>query len=315
LLGLTTQYLEEADQLAEQIAVIDHGRMIAQGTASERKDRVGGQILELESVSAAERDKARAALAGIGCGEPEPGERLAQLTLPAPRAGLEMIEDAASALRKAEIAVSDLGLRRPTLDHVFLQLTGASPSENGAGAEVATGDGQRDRTGLGARAARAPAALRPVARRPSRWRQVSPRELRAKIDVLFNLAARSHFSRLEEFTDEEWGAARQDEVDLVFYLTREAWPHLKANRGVVVNMASLNGSLSVNSISPGFIESGATRGELEDGDFGREMRDRTLLGRFGQPEDVANVALFLVSDESAYVTGIDLVVDGGMKVW
>jgi NAD(P)-dependent dehydrogenase (short-subunit alcohol dehydrogenase family) len=169
-----------------------------------------------------------------------------------------------------------------------------------------------------------------------------------QIDVLFNLAARSHFHTLQDFTDEEWRAAQQDEIDLVFYLTRAAWPHLKASHGVVVNMASLNGQLSfkslaslahttnkaaiigmtrqlamegsehgirVNSISPGFIESGATRGELEDSDFGRVMRERTLLGRFGQPEDVANVALFLASDESAYVTGIDIVVDGGMKVW
>jgi len=194
---LTTQYLEEADQLAEQIAVIDHGRMIAQGTGSELKDRVGGQILEVELVSAAERDKARVALAGIGCGEPEPGERLAQLTLPAPRDGLEMIEDAASALRKAEIAVSDLGLRRPTLDDVFLQLTGAPPSENGAGAKAATGDGQPDRTGLRVRAARAPAALRPVARRPSRWRRVSPRELRADITDARVVSGRNlrHFVR------------------------------------------------------------------------------------------------------------------------
>src|ERR1700756_4809848 len=130
---LTTQYLEEADQLADQIAVIDHGRVIAQGTGSELKDRVGGQILEVELVSAAERDNARAALTADGCGEPEPGERLAQLTLPAPRDGLEMIEDAASALRRAEIAVSDIGLRRPTLDDVFLQLTGAPPSEDGGG--------------------------------------------------------------------------------------------------------------------------------------------------------------------------------------
>ena len=132
---LTTQYLEEADQLADQIAVIDHGRVIAQGTASELKDRVGGQILEVELTSAARRDEAQSVLAGIGCGDPEPGERLDQLTLPAPRDGLELIEDAAASLRRAGIGVSDLGLRRPTLDDVFLQLTGAPPSEDGAGAD------------------------------------------------------------------------------------------------------------------------------------------------------------------------------------
>jgi ABC transporter DrrB family efflux protein len=145
---LTTQYLEEADQLADRIAVIDHGRVIAQGTGNELKDRVGGQILEVELSSAAQRDEAQSVLAGVGCGDPEPGEHPDRLTLPAPRDGLELIEDAAAALRHAGIGVSDLGLRRPTLDDVFLQLTGAPQSEDGAGPSASvSADGARAATG------------------------------------------------------------------------------------------------------------------------------------------------------------------------
>jgi len=131
---LTTQYLEEADELADRIAVIDHGKVIAEGTGNELKDRVGGHLLEVELVNAGQREQACVALAAVGCSAPAPDERRDRLVVPAPSGdGLEMIEEAASALRRAGIGVSDLGLRRPTLDDVFLQLTGAPPSGNGAG--------------------------------------------------------------------------------------------------------------------------------------------------------------------------------------
>jgi ABC transporter DrrB family efflux protein len=129
---LTTQYLEEADQLAERIAVIDHGRVIAAGTGNELKDQVGGQLLELELADVTQRERAQAALTRVGCGAPEPDERPDRLTMPAPRDGLELIEDAAAELRRDGIRVSDLALRGPTLDDVFLQLTGAPPGEDGA---------------------------------------------------------------------------------------------------------------------------------------------------------------------------------------
>jgi ABC transporter DrrB family efflux protein len=137
---LTTQYLEEADQLADRIAVIDHGKVIAEGTGNELKDRVGGQILEVELSSVGQRDRAQAVLAGVGCGDPQPDERPDRLTLPAPRNGLQLVEEAAAGLRRAQIGVTDIGLRRPTLDDVFLQLTGAPPSENGGRSRQAAGE-------------------------------------------------------------------------------------------------------------------------------------------------------------------------------
>jgi len=164
---LTTQYLEEADQLADRIAVIDRGKVIAEGTGNELKDRVGGQILEVELASTGQRDRAQAVLAGVGCGEPQPDERPDRLTLPAPRNGLELVEEAAAGLRRAQIGVSDIGLRRPTLDDVFLQLTGAPPSEDGAGPTPRT---RRPQTRAQQAAPDVPSPRSPILRlrRPSR---------------------------------------------------------------------------------------------------------------------------------------------------
>ena len=66
--------------------------------------------------------------------------------------------------------------------------------------------------------------------------------------MLFNNAAMAYFNWLEDISDEEWDRNRREEVDLVFYLTRAAWPHLKVSRGVIVNTASLTGLLSVKNL-------------------------------------------------------------------
>jgi ABC-2 type transport system ATP-binding protein len=186
---LTTQYLEEADQLADRIAVIDRGKVIAEGTGNELKDRVGGQILEVELASAGQRDQAQAVLAGVGCGEPEPDERPDRLTLPAPRNGLALVEEAAAGLRRAQIGVSDIGLRRPTLDDVFLQLTGAPPSEDGAGPSPRTRRRPRPQP---------PAPDVPAPRKPVlRLRRPSPQAVRAAVTDTAVVTGRNlrHFIR------------------------------------------------------------------------------------------------------------------------
>ena len=73
--------------------------------------------------------------------------------------------------------------------------------------------------------------------------------------------------------------------------------------------------IRANSISPGIIETNQTREQLKDKEWADYMLGKTLLGRLGRPEEVANVALFLASDESSFVTGTDIKVDGGMAAW
>jgi daunorubicin resistance ABC transporter ATP-binding subunit len=124
---LTTQYLEEADRLADRVAVLERGRLIAEGTPAELKQRIGGDVLEVRPARANDLDRVAALLRGIGPGQPVADVRAQRVTLPAP-ARLPALLAAAQRIDEAGIPVLDLGVRGPSLDDVFLTLTGTHPA-------------------------------------------------------------------------------------------------------------------------------------------------------------------------------------------
>ncbi|MFF6875772.1 MULTISPECIES: ATP-binding cassette domain-containing protein [unclassified Streptomyces] len=120
---LTTQYLEEADHLAHDIAVVDHGKVIAQGTSDQLKARTGGERVEVVVHEREHIQGAAEVLAGFGKGETTVEEHMRKLTAPV-TGGAKLLAEVIRELDTRGIEIDDIGLRRPTLDDVFLSLTG-----------------------------------------------------------------------------------------------------------------------------------------------------------------------------------------------
>lgn len=177
------------------------------------------------------------------------------------------------------------------------------------------------------------------------WVERAAEEL-GRIDIVYNNGSAARFGPIEDFTDEDWHFTIRNELDLVFFLTRAAWPHLRVRGGVVINTASVSGhaasraaaqcahsaakagvlgltrqlalegaehGIRVVSISPGVIETPGTAPFLADPVLGKLMVADAMIQRAGQPEEVAELALFLASDNARFLTGADYLIDGGRQ--
>jgi meso-butanediol dehydrogenase/(S,S)-butanediol dehydrogenase/diacetyl reductase len=166
-----------------------------------------------------------------------------------------------------------------------------------------------------------------------------------RIDVLYNNAGAVRFGAVDEQSFADWRFTLAAELDSVFLACKHAWAHLRASRGVIVNIASTAGTtgsmtnqrvahsaskggvisatrqlaaegaphgIRANAISPGIISTPGSRENLLAADHPMRTIARAVpLGRLGTEEDVVNAAVFLASDEAAYITGTNLIVDGG----
>jgi len=141
---LTTQYLEEADLLADSIVVIDGGQVIAEGTAEELKSKVGGDVLQFRVADGSKLDAAAAEVNDLGTTAPQIDTENKQVNVPVGSNGTSVLPELVRRLDAGGVEIADLVLRRPTLDDVFLALTGRT-SEAVAEAAPAGRGGRRRR--------------------------------------------------------------------------------------------------------------------------------------------------------------------------
>jgi NAD(P)-dependent dehydrogenase (short-subunit alcohol dehydrogenase family) len=169
------------------------------------------------------------------------------------------------------------------------------------------------------------------------------------IDVLYNNGSMAYFAWLTEMSYEQWSKTLREELDLVFHACQAVFPYLvKRGGGSIVNVGSTSAHVAYkvlpalahmaakggvvamskqiameggkhgircNTISPGLVETAQTRAFINDPQWLGPMRDKLMLGRVGQPEDIAPLALYLASDESSWVTGAEFHIDGGTTAW
>lgn len=168
-------------------------------------------------------------------------------------------------------------------------------------------------------------------------------EIHGRIDILYNNASACRFVTIDRMTDDDWFFSIRNELDLVAHVTRAAWAHLCKNGGVIINTASVAGhgggpggfchsttkagvlamtkvmaaeggphGIRAVSISPGMIETPGSANQLAIPGVLDALMARSLVPRIGRAEEIAGVAAFLASDEAAFITGADYLVDGGL---
>ncbi|MGH9201793.1 MAG: ATP-binding cassette domain-containing protein, partial [Vicinamibacterales bacterium] len=142
---LTTQYMEEADRLADNVVVIDHGRVIAEGTAHQLKNKLGGERVEIILEHHSDIPRAHTVLAAVGVGEVQIDQETRRLTA-AVDGGADSLREALHQLHRSQVTVLDVGLRRPTLDDVFLTLTGHAAANGSSEAGDASNSKPKERT-------------------------------------------------------------------------------------------------------------------------------------------------------------------------